>query len=525
MCITLKRFAPCWLAVTCLLTTALPAVAGADGAEHVGRDGRRLVRGDRPIHLHGATLYGANYQDPAAFKKYVDGWLDKARGQGINLVRAVNFYDRTTDWFDPKTWGCVDQLFAAAEKRGMYVELDLSAYRNGLWDAGVNPYADPSRWNDYLDFVGGRYKGRANLAFYALAGEIVGPNYGESPKVSGQAYIDFFRATSDRLRAADPNHLISSGGFLHLSDPHSGIPWKEIFGLPNIQMAAVHVYSDPAITDNDDVRAAVTVAEWARQQGIPFTIEEFGAVQSIGDAARADLFARRYTLSALTGSVATIFWNLGPEDRGDSHDVGPQTPQTWAAVAAGGSYFRDGFDDAFPKPTWTDKIESSEGIVGISGDRGTAPECGVGGKVAHSGRSALTRLRLGTDRRRPRIFCDFKVYPRRPARCDRRRRCGSACIPRATAPATCRSTSAARNGTRLRDTPPRSTRTATPSNRPPVTAGRSRSASGRRSSATSASGLEGKTVNEIVVGYDRPDAAGPFRGHIDDLLITDGPLE
>lgn len=523
MSFTLKRSALCWLCVTCMAGAAVPVGAWAAGAEYVGRDGGRLVRGGRPIHLHGATLYGANYQNPAEFKKHVDAWLDLARGQGLNLIRAVNFYNHTTDWLDPTTWSSVDYLFSAAGQRGMYVELDLSAYRNGLWHGGgVNPYADPSAWNEFLDFVGGRYKGRENLAFYALAGEIVGPNYGDEPKVSGQGYVDFFRATSDRLRAADPNHLISSGGFLHLNDPKSGIPWKAIFGLPNIAMAAVHVYSDPKIQNNDDVQAAMAVAEWARRQNLPFTIEEFGAVQSVGDAARADLYERRYTLGSLTGSVATVFWNLGAEDRGDSHDVGPQTPEAWAAVAAGGTYFRDTFDDEFPKPTWTDEVESSKGVVGISGEGGPAPQCGVRGKVAHSGPSALM-VSGSAPAALAENHCDFKVFrvgllvrPQTKMRFRLYPEGDNARYVSVDLHCT--------DGTRLRDTK------AVDQNGHPV-----------RPSAGHGGGLplgawatiecdvgkwlEGKVVDEIVVGYDRPDAAGPFRGYIDDLLITNGSLD
>ena len=32
--------------------------------------------------------------------------------------------------------------------------------------------------------------------------------------------------------------------------------------------------------------------------------------------------------------------------------------------------------------------------------------------------------------------------------------------------------------------------------------------------------MAGKTIQHILVGYDRPDATGSFRGYVDDIQVT-----
>jgi hypothetical protein len=127
------------------------------------------------------------------------------------------------------------------------------------------------------------------------------------------------------LRAADANHLISTGGLLYL-DWNSGIDWRTIFGLPNISLANVHIYSD------GDRSMMPTVASWARTNNKPFVNEEFGFKQEMGDQARAEAFRDVYEHSRAGNAAGVIFWNLGAEIGPWSHDVGPQTPITWETV-------------------------------------------------------------------------------------------------------------------------------------------------------------------------------------------------
>ena len=54
----------------------------------------------------------------------------------------------------------------------------------------------------------------------------------------------------------------------------------------------------------------------------------------MGDATRADHYAWLYDEQTTYGSDGALFWNLGFEQAGGSHDVNPSTPQTWAEVQA-----------------------------------------------------------------------------------------------------------------------------------------------------------------------------------------------
>ena len=68
--------------------------------------------------------------------------------------------------------------------------------------------------------------------------------------------------------------------------------------------------------------------------GKPWFTEEFGWPQAVGDATRASHFAWLYDEGTAYGSDGELFWNLGLEVAGGSHDVSPSTPLTWAAVQA-----------------------------------------------------------------------------------------------------------------------------------------------------------------------------------------------
>ena len=47
---------------------------------------------------------------------------------------------------------------------------------------------------------------------------------------------------------------------------------------------------------------------------------------------RAARFAWLYAEQDAYGSSGALFWNLGPELAGGSHDVNPGTPLTWTVI-------------------------------------------------------------------------------------------------------------------------------------------------------------------------------------------------
>lgn len=280
------------------------------------------------------VIYGSGWEDPR-FTTYIDSIIILAKQAGINTIRPTNFFDgvvSTTDsgwWKNPRVWSNMDYLLTKAYHNNMYVLLDLSSYRDRLLRAGTYPY-NPVDWVNFLTFVGKRYMNNPAIVNYAIAGEVACPNGNTSlrPK-STTDLTQFYAHVTQTLYLADPNHLISSGGLSYLNEPDCGIDWQAIFSLPNISIAAIHVYS------NNDRRISIPmVSVWAHHHHVPFTVEEFGFKQNMGDANRAKAFNTIYSLLSPTyyDAKSVVFWNLGTELDPNSYEVGPQTPITWKII-------------------------------------------------------------------------------------------------------------------------------------------------------------------------------------------------
>jgi len=247
----------------------------------------------------------------------------------LNTLRVTNYFDGVPygDWYNATVWSNMDYLFNEAANHGMYVILDLSSFRDKTLKQGIYPY-DPSLYTSAFSWVASRYAKNPALLNYAIAGEVACPT-GNDPlrPTSTQALTYFYRILSDTLHAADPNHLISSGGLSHLNQADCGIDWKSIFSLPHINMAAIHVYSD-----HDRIITMPMVSTWAKENSKPFTVEEFGFQQGQDDVQRAADFQNMYTLGKQFGATAIVFWNLGPEVASTSYEVNPNTPLTWNTI-------------------------------------------------------------------------------------------------------------------------------------------------------------------------------------------------
>jgi len=247
----------------------------------------------------------------------------------LNTLRPTNYFDGVSygDWYNATVWSNMDYLFQQAARHHMYILLDLSSFRDKTLKQGIYPY-DPSMYTAAFSWVASRYANNPGLLNYAIAGEVKCPTSSDPLRpVSTQALTNYYRVLSDTLYAADPNHLISSGGLSYLNEQDCGIDWKSIFSLPHINMAAIHVYSN-----NDRDITMPAVAQWAASNMKPFVIEEFGFLQGDGDATRASEFQNMYNLGRRYGAAAIIFWNLGPEMGPSSHEVNPGTPLTWHTV-------------------------------------------------------------------------------------------------------------------------------------------------------------------------------------------------
>lgn len=315
--------------VTTTTTTAAPPPANP----FVTACGPSLCQQGSVWHLHGASFI-AGWHDIA-------GRADQARAAGLNTLRVVNFLN-TTDLataFHEPYWVRVDQSIAEAGKRGMKVVLDLADYRNQLAAAGRNPYT--SDWATFVRFAatrvntvtGVRYADDPVIALVSFAGEVEPINSpANTMGITPTQVVEFFRRTFAQWRTYDRNHLLNTGAQGQMDWP-SGVPWREMFALPDNAVCALSMYGDSTRTVVPPLMADVCNG----QLGKPWITEEFGFQQSIGDQARADQMRLTYAANRTHGSAGTSLWNLGDQLQAQpsyatTFDIYPTTPLAWAAV-------------------------------------------------------------------------------------------------------------------------------------------------------------------------------------------------
>ena len=382
------------------VTVATPATAAP---AFVTASGTRLMLQGEPWHLYGASTYGTS--NPGAPGTIPD-LITLAQEAGLNTLRIVNMFDeRGIDANAPleeASWERVDQLLDAMADAGLHAILDLSAFRNHLHNrelfvqgtdsiaadgvppecsslsgdaqarcAGAivcldapadctNPYSvDLSGdWDTFLGTIATRvnsasgivYADDPTIAIVSFAGEPNPPDSGEPLRPGTQELTDFYERVFDQWKTYDPNHLVTSGGLLHIDWEElfgdadgSGIDHEAIWALPNQDVLSIHTYfgSFPATAANDFKTPKVADAAWLHDK--PWINEEFGFLQEPVDGQttyteqdRADWFQNVYDndRSPSTGvpAAGVAFWNLGTEVDPASHDVNPDTPATWAVV-------------------------------------------------------------------------------------------------------------------------------------------------------------------------------------------------
>jgi hypothetical protein len=326
---------------------AAPCFAAGGNGPFLGTDGTSFTCAGVPVALTGFTFYpavlgGARAWHDPSFPAYIDHVLDMGVAAGQNLIRATDQWDKhakgqSAD--DPVVWSNMDYLLSAARKRGVFVVVDLSAFRWLLMSQGTDP-ARTDLWTAFAAKVAARYRDNPAVAFYSIAGEPAPP----ADKSQLQTLLSFYTATSQAIRVADPNHLISAGGFNHMEDHPEVGWWQAIDALPGNDIVGVKTYSQ------HDLNLMPAIAAFGRSAGKPVVDEEFGMPQGYGDGTfaggspynglstgRGPFFESVYQAGRSLGFAAFIFWNMGCQTGSTSYEVSPLTPAVWSVVVRNGA--------------------------------------------------------------------------------------------------------------------------------------------------------------------------------------------
>jgi hypothetical protein len=328
---------------TLLAVILLPALAEVVGAQtFVARQGTRLIYTGSNITFRGSTFYpsfigGTSAWHTTTFPSYIDQMIALEKNGNQNIMRPTDYFFQNTPGqnpYDPVVWTNMDYLVRACKANGLFVILDISAYR-WLLESDNKNSTDPNNWYAFIDFVAARYKNEPAVAFWYIMGEPDPPI--DTP--SANSLVAFYNGVTTRFRTDDPNHLICAGGFNHMEDHPELSWWQRIYSLPNNDIDGYKTYSQ------NDLNYMATITNYTNSIAKPSFEAEFGMPQYMGDCdisgndyngiltSRADFFRNVYNGNNAGGSVASAYWNLGNEVGDDSYNVSPSvSPCVWAVV-------------------------------------------------------------------------------------------------------------------------------------------------------------------------------------------------
>lgn len=317
-----------------VITTASASfsVTGSPPAStYLVASGQTLLLNGSTFHLYGASTYGGLDNPSQSCSDAVTAKL--------NTIRITNWLHEEAGQnpYEEARWVLVDGLIAQARTSSLKVILDLSTYRNFLFNSKLNPYIQD--WSTFISFVANRvntvngqtYKTDTTIGMVGFAGEVDGITGNPDPRCPTTAQLStFFQTVFGQWRALDANHLLQPGGLFHLNGD-SGIDWRTIFSYADV--AAIHNYS------TEDSTNTAVVAAYCASINKPWITEEFGFPQSIADVTRAADYQTIYTLQTTNSAAGVAFWNLGRQILGvngvtDTYDVNTSTPLTYAKVTA-----------------------------------------------------------------------------------------------------------------------------------------------------------------------------------------------
>ena len=296
-------------------------------------------------YMTGASVFNPGLRPEQSGYLNPAGTVALARQAGLDTIRVVNYFSDTgipdSTPYLQSAWERVDRMIADAGAAGLHIDLDLSDYRNILWNNCINPYT--SDWTQFITFVASRrntvtgriYARDSTIAMLGISGEplpvgshsFMAPDTGKGCTLSytSNDLTAFYARTTGLWKRLGATVVVNPGGLGYLNEPTSGIDWKAIFALPSVDLCDIKTYGGM-------LAYAGIVAGYCASIGKPWVDEEFGWQQSDGDARRAAALLSTCTTVFTQGSSGADFWNLGYQIAPSSYDIGPGTPAAFAAV-------------------------------------------------------------------------------------------------------------------------------------------------------------------------------------------------
>lgn len=311
----------------------------------------RVTLCDRALCINGQNWRpnGGSTNGNASGSQSASGNVAIANYLKVNVIRLTDFIKGTSPGaseYDAATWAGVDKTISIAAQNHLYVELDLSTYRNMLENTSSTLNMYTYNWTPFLTWVanrtntvtGVRYGSDPTIAFVSFAGEVqtLGSAAYTARGISSQNLVDFFTSVCTTWGKLAPGQLRIPGGLFHMTDPN--MPWRQIDSLPNCDLPAMHSYSP------DDESMMAPLNSLAASLNKPWLLEEFGYTTANYpiDSDRATQFTSTYRLADSNHAVGSLFWNIDPGVGTSTHAVNSAYPLTAAAVQArsGGTAFR-----------------------------------------------------------------------------------------------------------------------------------------------------------------------------------------
>ena len=359
-----------------------PALAGCSSAAapdpFVTADGRGFVAGGEPLTVVGYNVYDAAATDSFSCRPAsrlddagVEATFAELADQGVTAVR---FWAYQTYTVAGRDWSGVDRVVAAAEAHGMHV---LPVLEDGPGDcstgqAGVSlDRVDGDTWytkgyrrplgsatmsfRDYAPMVAAHYRDEPTILGWTLVNEA---ETSQRDAAGRSVLVGFAQDMAARVRAADPNHLVTLGTQANGAPGTSGPDFRDVYSLPDLGFAEVHDWPregrDPtqampgAVPDGTRAGAlpepgspqcrslAAPVAcsfALARRLGKPLVVGEVGITATDAEQRRqrAEVLAGKMRAAFADGAAGYLLWHWSSAQT-DGYDVVPGTDDPVVAV-------------------------------------------------------------------------------------------------------------------------------------------------------------------------------------------------